>query len=87
MKRPGSSSRSQRSFDPRPSAYFFQFVVVGWTDAKAKDVKKETKLGLPFKKDENFGDWYSDVSFRASHLNCRFRQKEIIQDFSKIFGE
>lgn len=40
-------------------------VVFGWTaskDAKTKDVKKESKLGLPFKKDENFGEWYSDVS-------------------------
>jgi len=33
---------------------------VGWV-AK-KEVKKESGLGLAFKKDENFGEWYSDVS-------------------------
>lgn len=29
--------------------------------AKKKEVKKETGLGLTFKKDENFGEWYSEV--------------------------
>jgi hypothetical protein len=29
--------------------------------AKKKEVKKESGLGLAFKKEENFGDWYSDV--------------------------
>jgi hypothetical protein len=29
--------------------------------AKKKEVKKESGLGLTFKKEENFGDWYSDV--------------------------
>lgn len=28
---------------------------------KKKDVKKETGLGLSVKKDENFGEWYSEV--------------------------
>ncbi|KAK9684671.1 hypothetical protein RND81_10G224500 [Saponaria officinalis] len=28
---------------------------------KKKEVKKETGLGLSFKKDENFGEWYSEV--------------------------
>ncbi|CAN1309611.1 Proline--tRNA ligase, cytoplasmic [Linum perenne] len=28
---------------------------------KKKEVKKETGLGLTFKKDENFGEWYSEV--------------------------
>lgn len=29
---------------------------------KKKEVKKETGLGLSHKKDENFGEWYSEVS-------------------------
>ncbi|KAH6827068.1 Class II aaRS and biotin synthetases superfamily protein, partial [Perilla frutescens var. hirtella] len=28
---------------------------------KKKEVKKETGLGLSYKKDENFGEWYSEV--------------------------
>lgn len=28
---------------------------------KKKEVKKETGLGMSFKKDENFGEWYSEV--------------------------
>ncbi|MBA0861983.1 hypothetical protein Goshw_015661, partial [Gossypium schwendimanii] len=28
---------------------------------KKKEVKKETGLGLSFTKDENFGEWYSEV--------------------------
>ncbi len=28
---------------------------------KKKEVKKETGLGLTKKKDENFGEWYSEV--------------------------
>ncbi|XP_020098636.1 uncharacterized protein LOC109717322 isoform X2 [Ananas comosus] len=31
------------------------------SNAKKKEVKKETKLGLTYKKDENFGEWYSEV--------------------------
>lgn len=30
---------------------------------KKKEVKKETGLGLSNKKDENFGEWYSEVCF------------------------
>lgn len=30
---------------------------------KKKEVKKETGLGLTNKKDENFGEWYSEVCF------------------------
>uniref|UniRef100_M8BU16 Uncharacterized protein n=1 Tax=Aegilops tauschii TaxID=37682 RepID=M8BU16_AEGTA len=26
-----------------------------------KEVKKETKLGMAYKKDDNFGEWYSEV--------------------------
>lgn len=26
-----------------------------------KEVKKETKLGMTVKKNDNFGDWYSEV--------------------------
>ncbi|KAF7025317.1 hypothetical protein CFC21_037517 [Triticum aestivum] len=28
---------------------------------KKKEVKKETKLGMGYKKDDNFGEWYSEV--------------------------
>ncbi|KAK3036893.1 hypothetical protein RJ639_031511 [Escallonia herrerae] len=31
------------------------------TKGKEKEVKKETKLGLSAKKDDNFGEWYSEV--------------------------
>ncbi|KAL0927335.1 hypothetical protein M5K25_001498 [Dendrobium thyrsiflorum] len=30
-------------------------------NARKKEVKKETGLGLTYKKDENFGEWYSEV--------------------------
>ncbi|KAL6506473.1 hypothetical protein OROGR_024654 [Orobanche gracilis] len=30
-------------------------------EGKKKEVKKETGLGLSYKKDENFGEWYSEV--------------------------
>jgi prolyl-tRNA synthetase len=33
---------------------------------KKKEVKKETKLGMAYKKDDNFGEWYSEVRFLAS---------------------
>lgn len=29
--------------------------------AKKKEVKKETRLGLTYKKDNDFGEWYSEV--------------------------
>jgi len=35
---------------------------VKMADGKKKEVKKETGLGLTFKKEENFGEWYSEVS-------------------------
>lgn len=38
----------------------------GW--AAKKEVKKETGLGLAFKKEDNFGEWYSDVSNRLKML-------------------
>ncbi|MCO5591601.1 hypothetical protein L7F22_045590 [Adiantum nelumboides] len=34
----------------------------------AKEVKKETKLGMTFKKDENFGDWYSEVVVKSGMI-------------------
>ena len=37
---------------------FFDFV-----GGKKKEVKKETGLGLVNRKDENFGEWYSEVCF------------------------
>lgn len=33
----------------------------GKKEGKKKEVKKETGLGLSYKKDENFGEWYSEV--------------------------
>lgn len=32
-----------------------------FAEGKKKEVKKETGLGLSYKKDENFGEWYSEV--------------------------
>ncbi|KAK1319442.1 hypothetical protein QJS10_CPB04g00419 [Acorus calamus] len=37
-------------------------------NAKKKEVKKETGLGLSNKKDENFGDWYSEVVVNAEMI-------------------
>jgi hypothetical protein len=36
--------------------------------AKKKEVKKESGLGLAFKKEENFGDWYSDLVVRGEMI-------------------
>jgi hypothetical protein len=36
--------------------------------AKKKEVKKESGLGLTFKKEENFGDWYSDLVVRGEMI-------------------
>lgn len=41
----------------------------GTSGKKKKDVKKETGLGLSVKKDENFGEWYSEVCL-SSKLFC-----------------
>ncbi|KNA10120.1 hypothetical protein SOVF_147360 isoform A [Spinacia oleracea] len=35
---------------------------------KKKEVKKETGLGLTYKKDENFGEWYSEVVVNAEMI-------------------
>jgi prolyl-tRNA synthetase len=45
---------------------------------KKKEVKKETKLGMAYKKDDNFGEWYSEVRFLAS-LNFSYRIGEDYQ--------
>lgn len=39
--------------------------VAAGPSGKKKDVKKETGLGLSVKKDENFGEWYSEVCLYA----------------------
>ena len=39
-----------------------------FAEGKKKEVKKETGLGLSHKKDENFGEWYSEVRVRR-HFN------------------
>lgn len=41
------------------------FVVIFSAAPKKKELKKETGLGLTYKKDENFGEWYSEVCSRA----------------------
>ncbi|XP_020594025.1 proline--tRNA ligase, cytoplasmic-like [Phalaenopsis equestris] len=43
-------------------------VSIGWIQLAQrmqgkKGVKKETGLGLTYKKDENFGEWYSEAFF------------------------
>ena len=48
-------------------ACVYLFFVVHWAGGK-KEVKKETGLGLTNKKDDNFGEWYSEVLFRARFL-------------------
>ncbi|GAB4843682.1 hypothetical protein Ancab_013646 [Ancistrocladus abbreviatus] len=42
--------------------------VKGGGGGKKKEVKKETGLGLSFKKDENFGEWYSEVVVNAEMI-------------------
>ncbi|KAI5003188.1 hypothetical protein ZWY2020_030348 [Hordeum vulgare] len=45
---------------------------------KKKEVKKETKLGMTYKKDDEFGEWYSEVHFLAYHSGLvRFIYKSI----------
>lgn len=38
-------------------------VIFDLVGGKKKEVKKETGLGLVNRKDENFGEWYSEVCF------------------------
>lgn len=45
------------------SAFAKCCVVVDILGGKKKEVKKETGLGLSVTKDENFGEWYSEVYF------------------------
>ena len=49
------------------SCYFvyvcFLCCVFDFLGGKKKEVKKETGLGLVNRKDENFGEWYSEVWF------------------------
>ena len=37
--------------------------MIEFIGGKKKEVKKETGLGLANRKDENFGEWYSEVCF------------------------
>ncbi|KAF6144251.1 hypothetical protein GIB67_024478 [Kingdonia uniflora] len=39
---------------------------------KKKEVKKETGVGLSNKKDENFGEWHTEVSISNSFSTCKF---------------
>jgi hypothetical protein len=41
----------------------FLCCVFDFLGGKKKEVKKETGLGLVNRKDENFGEWYSEVCF------------------------
>ncbi|KAI8522495.1 hypothetical protein RHMOL_Rhmol13G0001600 [Rhododendron molle] len=43
------------------SVFFFFLTLLKISQGKKKEVKKETGLGLSAKKDENFGEWYSEV--------------------------
>lgn len=40
----------------------------GAAQGAKKEVKKESGLGLAFKKDENFGEWYSDIVVRGEMI-------------------
>ena len=62
----GASSLSPSSSSPCGGAGFsldLRFFAFGCRLAggKKKEVKKETKLGMAYKKDDNFGEWYSEV--------------------------
>lgn len=43
------------------TAFFFFLTLLKISQGKKKEVKKETGLGLSAKKDDNFGEWYSEV--------------------------
>ena len=68
---------------------FFDFV-----GGKKKEVKKETGLGLVNRKDENFGEWYSEVSFvvvksltTTMYDVCRFEKlRAFVVNFIFISG-
>lgn len=58
--------------DARPISVWFEYslnsVFLTFVGGKKKEVKKETGLGLSYKKDDNFGEWYSEVCLRFSVL-------------------
>lgn len=35
---------------------------------KQETVKKQTKLGIETKKDDNYSEWYSQVNFKANFI-------------------
>ena len=62
-----------------------QLSLFGCTDVKTKEVKKESKLGLPFRKYENFGEWYSDVSWLLKiNAGCNDFSPEIFEDLLRV---
>jgi hypothetical protein len=65
----GQRGQGRRRFDhllprrlpPSPLGLFASELVWLRIAGKKKEVKKETKLGMAYKKDDNFGEWYSEV--------------------------
>ncbi|KAL5837812.1 hypothetical protein ACOSQ3_014981 [Xanthoceras sorbifolium] len=51
----GDNKKTEKKSEKKPKAN------ASGGGGKKKEVKKETGLGLSFKKDENFGEWYSEV--------------------------
>lgn len=45
-----------------------------FSGGKKKEVKKETGLGLTYKKAENFGEWYSEVSDYCGYVRLMYIQ-------------
>nr|XP_019705136.1 proline--tRNA ligase, cytoplasmic isoform X2 [Elaeis guineensis] len=64
---PSDRSRATRRWAPPPifhSITLSEGMATSNTDtsnARKKEVKKETRLGLTYKKDKDFGEWYSEV--------------------------
>lgn len=55
--------------DACPISVWFEYspnsVLLTFVGGKKKELKKETGLGLSYKKDDNFGEWYSEVCLRC----------------------
>ncbi|KAI4974220.1 hypothetical protein ZWY2020_047500 [Hordeum vulgare] len=68
-----------RSLDPsEANAFTTDHAPAAPRGKKKKEVKKETKLGMAYKKEDKFGEWYSEVHFLAYHSGLvRFIYKSI----------
>lgn len=51
---------------------FILCCIIDFIGVKRKEVKKETGLGITNCKDDNFGEWYSEVCLNVSIVHYSF---------------